>query len=75
MHDWISDVNVWLYGIASSLAGAVVVLVRKVYTNEKQIQLLQAEITTREEYRKEKDEEIKEQLTEMRNDIKSLLSK
>lgn len=73
MNEWVGELNVWLYGIVSSLLGAVVVLVRKINTNEKQIEMLKQEIATREEYRKERDEQIKDQLAELRSDVKSLM--
>jgi hypothetical protein len=73
MNEWISEINVWLYGIASGAVGAIIVLVRKINTNEKQIDLLKAEIATREEFRKERDEEIKGQLAELRSDVKALM--
>ena len=73
MYDWISEINTWLYGIASGAVGAVIVLIRKINTNEKQIDLLKAEIATREEFRRERDEEIKGQLAELRSDVKALM--
>jgi uncharacterized membrane protein (DUF106 family) len=73
VHDWIGEINTWLYGIASASVGAIIVLVRKINTNEKQIELLKREIATREEFRKERDEEIKGQLKELRSDVKALM--
>lgn len=75
MHDWIAELNVWLYGLVSALLGGVVWVVRKISTNEKQLALLKAEIALREEYRTKQDEEIKSQLLEIRTDIKSVLNK
>lgn len=73
MNDWISEINVWLYGLASACVGAIIVLVRKIHTNEKQIEMLKQEIATREEFRRERDNEIKGQLAELRSDIKALM--
>lgn len=73
MSEWFGEINTWLYGIASGAVGAVIVLVRKINTNEKQIDLLKQEIATREEFRKERDEEIKGQLAELRSDVKALM--
>jgi uncharacterized membrane protein (DUF106 family) len=73
MQDWVGEINTWLYGIASASIGAIFVLVRKINTNEKQIELLKKEIATREEFRKERDEEIKGQLAELRSDVKALM--
>jgi hypothetical protein len=73
MSEWIGEVNTWLYGIASAAVGAVVVLIRKINTNEKQIELLKQEIATREEFRRERDNEIKGQLSELRSDVKVLM--
>lgn len=73
MSEWWSEINVWLYGIASACVGAIIVLVRKIHTNEKQIDLLKQEIATREEFRRERDNEIKGQLAELRSDVKALM--
>lgn len=67
------DINAWLLAIASGAASMVIVLIRRISTNEKQIELLKSEIATREEYRKERDDEFKAQLTELRSDVKALM--
>lgn len=67
------DINSWLLAIASGAASMILLLIRKVSTNEKKIALLEAEIATREAYRKDRDEALDEQLTELRRDIKDLL--
>ena len=73
MSEWFGEINTWLYGIASSLVGATIILVRKINTNEKQIDLLKQEIATREGFRKERDEELRGQLAEIRSDVKALM--
>jgi len=61
-----------VYGVASSAAFGIVYLIRKINTNEKQIDLLKAEIALREEYRKARDEALNAQLSEIRDDVKQL---
>ena len=68
-----SDLNTWLYGVASALAGFVFVLIRKVLTNEKQVELLKQQLTLQEESRKERDNYIQSQLSELRTDVKILM--
>lgn len=63
----------WLYGVASALVGLVVVLVRKVLTNEKQIALLQQQLVVQEKYGKERDDKIENTLQELRTDVKILM--
>lgn len=67
------DVNSWLLAAASGAASMVVVLIRKVNTNEKKIALLEAEIATREGYRKDRDDEFRAQLNELRSDVKDII--
>lgn len=69
------DISVYLYGVISTLATAVVILVRKVLTNEKQLELLKQEITLREQHNKEVRDKIDSSLTEIRTDIKLLMGK
>lgn len=73
MSDWISELNTWVYGVASSAAFGIVYLIRKINTNEKQITLLKQEIALREEYRKARDETLNNQLSEIRDDVKQLM--
>lgn len=72
MSDWISELNTWVYGVASAAAVGIVTLIRKINTNEKQITLLKQEIALREEYRKARDEAFNAQLSEIRDDVKQL---
>jgi hypothetical protein len=73
--EWISEINTWAYGIATAIGAGAFALVRKIITNERQIDLLKAEITVREEYRKQRDEAINAQLSEIRDDVKQLMVK
>lgn len=63
------DINMWLYGVASSLGALVIVLVRKVFTNEKQIELLKQQINAQEG----RFAEFRNDLKEVRDDIKILI--
>lgn len=67
------DLNMYVYGVISALATGVVLLVRKVITNERQIDLLRQEITIRNEAYQEANKEMKEQLSEIRADVKQLM--
>lgn len=67
------DLNMYVYGVISALATGVVLLVRKVITNERQIDLLRQEITLRNETYQEANKEMKEQLSEIRADVKQLM--
>lgn len=69
------DISVYLYGVISTLATAVIILVRKVLTNEKQLELLKQEIALREQHNKEVRDKIDASLTEIRTDIKLLMGK
>lgn len=70
--DW-SNVNTWLYGIAMTLLGGIIYLIRRVFTNQAEIELLKQRLELYEHYRKEQTSEIKNQLIEIRADIKSLV--
>lgn len=71
----IGDWSTWMYGLISGLVAGVIYLIRKINTNEKQIELLKQEIGIREETRLRSETEIKEHLRELRDDIKSLMHK
>lgn len=64
-----SEINTWLYGVASALAGFVVILIRKVFTNEKQIELLKQQIN----FQKEQFTDLQNDLKEVRDDVKALI--
>lgn len=73
MHiDW-SNVNTWLYGIAMTALGGVVYLVRRVFTNQAEINLLKQRLELYEHYRKEQAAAIQNQLIEIRTDIKTIM--
>jgi hypothetical protein len=69
----------WLNGLYTAIVAAVVgafsLLVRKILTSEKKIEVLEKEIATRNEYRLLKDIEINDALDEIRSDIKLLIGK
>lgn len=70
--DW-SNVNTWLYGIAMTLLGGIIYLVRRVFTNQAELELLKQRLDLYEHYRKEQTATIHNQLIEIRSDIKSLM--
>lgn len=70
--DW-SNVNTWLYGIAMTLLGGIIYLIRRVFTNQAEIELLKQRLELYEHYRKEQTSEIKNQLIEIRADLKALV--
>lgn len=73
MHiDW-SNVNTWLYGTAMMLLGGIVYLVRRVFTNQAELELLKQRLELYEHYRKEQTSAIQNQLIEIRTDLKSIM--
>lgn len=68
-----AELNVYIYGLVSALITGVVILVRKVITNEKQIELLKQHITQQENFSLERNDDIKAQLSEIRSDVKQLM--
>lgn len=75
MSDYLSELNTWVYGVATAVVAGAIGLIRKIITNERQIELLKKEITLREEYRKQRDETLNSQLSEIRDDVKQLMVK
>jgi len=75
MTDMISEINTWIYGIVSAIVIGIVGLVRRLITNEKQIELLKKEIAMREEYRVQRDDRLDSHMLEMRTDIKLLMKR
>lgn len=73
--NWWESLNNFIYIVMGAVAGAVAFLVRKVLTNDKKIALLEAEIKQRNETRIERDENLDNQLSEIRSDIKHLIGK
>lgn len=68
------EVSTWLYGILSALVAGCIFLIRKIITNEQQINLLKQEISVRKEYEKDRDAKIEEQIKELRQDVKALVN-
>lgn len=70
-----SDLTGW---VVTSIAAGGVWIIRRVLTNQKQIEMLQAEIKHRDQIRvqdREDLQDIKTDVKELRNDIKSLFQK
>lgn len=70
--DW-SNVNTWLYGTAMMLLGGIIYLVRRVFTNQAEVELLKQRLEMYESHRKEQATVVHNQLIEIRTDIKSLM--
>ena len=56
------NLNMWLYGLVAALIGGVTILVRKIFTAEKKVALLELQLSN-----------IKDDVHEMKTDIKSLI--
>lgn len=69
------DIRQFYVTILVSVAGGVGFLIRKIFTSERQIELLKQELRQLQEDRKEHDGSMDSQLSEIRHDIKSLLSR
>jgi hypothetical protein len=65
--------NIYIYGLLTALFSGILLLVRKVLTNEKQIELLKQHISQQEAFNQERNLEIKNQLSEIRGDVKQLM--
>ena len=73
---WLTDqFNSIFSAIFVALLGVIAFLVRKILTNDKRVSMLEAEIASREEYRKERDEVINDTLAVIQSDIKRLIGK
>lgn len=72
--DWWTQLNNFIYVVMGAIVGAFVLLVRKILTNEKEIELLKAEIKQRNENREKYDENLSRELAENRADINAQLS-
>lgn len=68
------DIRQFYVTIMVSVAGGIGFLIRKIFTSEKQIQLLEQRLTALQASRDSHDKEMKEDLTEIRHDIKNLLA-
>lgn len=69
------DIRQFYVIILTSVAGSIGFLVRKIFTSERQIDLLKQELKNLQTSREKHDESVDEQLTEIRHDIKNLLSR
>jgi len=68
------DIRQFYVTIMVSVAGGIGFLIRKIFTSETQINMLEQRLTDLQTSRDAHDKEIKEDLSEMRHDIKSLLA-
>ena len=68
------DIRQFYVTIMVSIAGGVTFLIRKIFTSERQIELLQNELKSLQNSRTVHDKEIKDDLSEIRHDIKNLLA-
>lgn len=71
----VDHLNTWLYGLFGMIVGGIIYLLRVIFTNQKQIELLQQKITLQEHYSKTRDSKLDNQLMEIRSDIKSLMKR
>ncbi len=65
--------NMWLYGIITSMVAGIIYLVRMVFTNNTQIQLLKQQLILQHASLERRDDKIDSQLVEIRSDIKTLM--
>lgn len=70
---WTEIVNSIIAAAGAAVVGFVGLLIRKIFTSEKRIALLEAEIEQREDYRKERDLFLNDQLSTIQYDIKRLI--
>lgn len=68
------DIRQFYVTIMVSIAGGVGFLIRKIFTSERQIELLKQELKSLQESRQNNDKDLKGQLSEIRHDIKNLLA-
>lgn len=66
-------INSVIAAAGAAIVGFIGFLIRKILTNEKRISLLEAEIERRDEYRKERDLFLNDQLSTIQLDIKRLI--
>lgn len=72
--NWADNINTLVAAVIAALMGVIGFLVRKVLTNDTRISMLEKEINTREVSRVEYNNIINEQLAELRDDVKKILS-
>jgi len=75
MNNWWDHFNDFILAGVTALITSVVWLIRMVLTNQKEIELLKQEIMTRRSVQEDQDNDIKDQLQEIRQDIKHLLER
>lgn len=68
------DIRQFYVTILVSVAGGIGFLIRKIFTSETQIKMLEERLTSLQESREANDKAIKEDLSEIRHDIKNLLA-
>lgn len=56
------NLNMWLYGLVTALITGVIILVRKIFTAEKKVALLEQQLVN-----------LTDDVREMKDDIKSLI--
>lgn len=69
------DIRQFYVTILVSVAGGIGFLIRKIFTSERQIELLKHELRSLQQSRIDHDADLKGQLSEIRHDIKNLLSR
>ena len=67
------NMNIYIYGLLTALFTGILMLIRKVLTNERQIELLKQHINQQEAFSLERNTDIKNQLSEIRDDVKQLM--
>lgn len=72
--NWIDYVGYIVNALIVALFGAVITLIRKVFTNEKEIAILNQQLIALKEQLKTVDR-IEEELVDLRSDIKDILFK
>lgn len=68
------DIRQFYVTIMVSIAGGIGFLIRKIFTSERQIELLKQELKSLQASRNHHDNDLKGQLSEIRHDIKNLLA-
>lgn len=69
------DIRQFYITILVAVASGVGFLIRKIFTSERQIELLKQELQMLQKNREDHDDDLKDTLTEMRHDIKNLLGR
>jgi len=69
------DIRQFYVTILVSVAGGIGFLIRKIFTSERQIELLKQELENLQTSRQTHDKNVDTQLSEIRHDIKNLLSR